>query len=752
MGFALPSGVVNTNSAYFFAIGGSSEFGPLVKQLSDQTLVLINYTQVTPPPLVTAVSFTVDVSSNPELMVAYPYVDQSGALASFLISGGIEGQQYNITITAQVPTGLRSDVLRVNIPSSGDCECERINPVPAQYNQLPLGTQGYVNTGARYFWGSAPPANPNVMDQWFNPTTNTLYEWVTDGSSFYWETMASAGLVTEAPTDSRLYTRYNGHWVADPIQSDVTTAQYWCRLPGMWQPHPLQNDAPNDGHTYGRKNNGWVIAPASVISSDAPSDGNLYGRMNGGWTMTPKPVIAADAPNDGNAYMRIAGAWRSGGTLTSDLATRGNLGAGGSLAIGGNAFIQGVTTFGAQVALPYDPISPLQAATKQYVDNNYLPLAAAAANYVQKSGSTMTGALLLASDPTTALQASTKGYVDTLVANTQVGAPFLSTLGGTVTGDLTIEGTTTLGGDPVNPFEAATKKYVDDNTVGGIGDAPYDGNVYGRNSGAWTQALAIVGGTLTGTLVLNADPTTNLQASTKQYVDNSISTAVAAAPYVRTSGGVMTGLLTLSGPPTANNGAATKQYVDALPGSAAPLMNGNAAAGSSANVSHQDHVHPSDTSRIPFTGGTMTGLLVLSGAPTVANGAATKAYADTMVPLAGGTMTGALLLASNPTANLGAATKQYVDTSSAAALAAANANTNSVVTNYLPLAGGTLTGSIIVPAVVATAGLASTTGGAPPLLMTDPPATDNSAFIPSTRWVTAFVNTPTNMTIDCGTF
>ncbi len=64
-------------------------------------------------------------------------------------------------------------------------------------------------------------------------------------------------------------------------------------------------------------------------------------------------------------------------------------------------------------------------------------------------------------------------------------------------------------------------------------------------------------------------------------------------------------------------------------------------------------------------GDTMTGALILSGAPNVDNGAANKKYVDDglalKLALAGGTMTGALILSADPSANLGAATKQYVD-------------------------------------------------------------------------------------------
>ena len=62
----------------------------------------------------------------------------------------------------------------------------------------------------------------------------------------------------------------------------------------------------------------------------------------------------------------------------------------------------------------------------------------------------------------------------------------------------------------------------------------------------------------------------------------------------------------------------------------------------------------------------MTGLLVLSGAPTTGLHATTKTYVDNKigadaVPLAGGTMTGLLVLSGAPTTGLHAATKTYVD-------------------------------------------------------------------------------------------
>jgi hypothetical protein len=64
------------------------------------------------------------------------------------------------------------------------------------------------------------------------------------------------------------------------------------------------------------------------------------------------------------------------------------------------------------------------------------------------------------------------------------------------------------------------------------------------------------------------------------------------------------------------------------PSTVPPLMDGAAAIGSSTNFARQDHIHPSDTSRLIKAGDIMGGPLILAADPTVALGAATKQYAD----------------------------------------------------------------------------------------------------------------------------
>ena len=91
-------------------------------------------------------------------------------------------------------------------------------------------------------------------------------------------------------------------------------------------------------------------------------------------------------------------------------------------------------------------------------------------------------------------------------ALTELGLGKVDISGGTMTGFLE------LNADPTDPLHAATKQYVDD--TAGVG-----------------AFVNITGDTMTGFLELNADPTDPLHASTKQYVDDLITTHTHNIPY-----------------------------------------------------------------------------------------------------------------------------------------------------------------------------------------------------------------------------
>jgi hypothetical protein len=161
------------------------------------------------------------------------------------------------------------------------------------------------------------------------------------------------------------------------------------------------------------------------------------------------------------------------------------------------------------------------------------------AMYLNIKGGIMQGPLYLFHDPVYSTEPVTKHYVDTLAF---AGGPFMLESGGTFTGPVTHNDILTLHAlDPVGPLEATSKQYV-------------DGQVASIN----TAYLPLVGGELTGPLLLADDPALPLEAATRRYVD-----ALVGGPFLLLAGGTMTGPLLLNAAPAGPTEAATKQYVDA---------------------------------------------------------------------------------------------------------------------------------------------------------------------------------------------
>ena len=89
---------------------------------------------------------------------------------------------------------------------------------------------------------------------------------------------------------------------------------------------------------------------------------------------------------------------------------------------------------------------------------------------------------------------------------------YLPLTGGTLTGPLM------LAADPTADLEAATKIYVDTHGGGGgIPEAPEDGVLYGRQDATWAAVpssyLPLTGGTLTGDQPLASPLVRNITAS-----------------------------------------------------------------------------------------------------------------------------------------------------------------------------------------------------------------------------------------------
>ena len=144
--------------------------------------------------------------------------------------------------------------------------------------------------------------------------------------------------------------------------------------------------------------------------------------------------------------------------------------------------------------------------------------------FLSLEGGTITGTLLLPTPaPTQANQAVPKSYVDSL---TFAAGPFMPTTGGTFVGPVIHTSTLTLMGNPAGLLDAAPKQYVD--AVGQTANSAV---------AVANAALRRAGDTMTGLLVLSADPVNALGAVTKQYADSKLPLA----------GGTITGSLVVNG-------------------------------------------------------------------------------------------------------------------------------------------------------------------------------------------------------------
>ena len=155
---------------------------------------------------------------------------------------------------------------------------------------------------------------------------------------------------------------------------------------------------------------------------------------------------------------------------------------------------------------------------------------------------------------------TSKRFVDNKIA--EVNNAKLSKDGGTLTGDLILKGA------PTQDNEASTKKYVDDVAQGKAdvtfvntqlsakADTTYvNAQIANKVDADYvaaqiatidnTDLLAKTGGTMTGTLTLASDPTSNLEAATKQYVDNATPDM---SSRLAVTGGTLSGDLTVEAP------------------------------------------------------------------------------------------------------------------------------------------------------------------------------------------------------------
>jgi len=166
--------------------------------------------------------------------------------------------------------------------------------------------------------------------------------------------------------------------------------------------------------------------------------------------------------------------------------------------------------------------------TRNYIDGS-------STGKVARAGDTMTGPLVLAADPAQDLEAATRRYVDAAIdgvtteyqaADDAIANTYLPLTGGALVGPLV------LAADPTANLGAATKQYVDAKGTG-LAEAPTDGNAYARLNGAWSNITATFAVMVPKTRVIG---TTGL-ATGGGPLDGDLSIAVTAATQAEAEAG-----------------------------------------------------------------------------------------------------------------------------------------------------------------------------------------------------------------------
>lgn len=329
----------------------------------------------------------------------------------------------------------------------------------------------------------------------------------------------------------------------------------------------------------------WVIVTSGGLQ-DAPASSVAYGRQNGNWA----PVLPL-----------------TGGVLSGML------------------------------TLAADPVNPLDAVTKSYLDGSLM-------GYLPLTGGTVSGPIYLAGDPL-----ATRSYVDDFGGLVTVSdIPPASPKQGQLWFDSAsvqtyiwfIDG----AGDWV-PVSTDVKEPDGEEGSGPGTEAPMDGLAYGRESGDWAPVVPLAGGTMTGPLILSGDPTDQMQAVTKEYLEVAVANSMnwqgsyivatnvpALNSYVPVNGYSWTAVTTSPGTPDA--------MTISLPGIPAGTLIHNGDLIRFSNL--QWFLIPAatlTTSQANLTylqkvGGTMTGALYLANlVPYQPNEAASKQYVDMQKPV-----------------------------------------------------------------------------------------------------------------------
>jgi hypothetical protein len=227
---------LNYNNAAYFYPDNSGNVGNFTKAVPSQTLVTFDYTSIfTATQTITQVAFLLDVQTNPQLVISGLQIVGAKNILSWIVSGGLGNITYNLSAVVTLSdNSVRTDVVQIQVIGDDDVGCCNpcggqpigVTSIPPGYQQAGLIQNGiYINSQIRYYVSNTAPIGANIMDQWYNTNNDTLYEYITDGNTSWWQNPANP-LVPSGPSNSLYYIATQGQTVFHTTSPDAQGQMY----------------------------------------------------------------------------------------------------------------------------------------------------------------------------------------------------------------------------------------------------------------------------------------------------------------------------------------------------------------------------------------------------------------------------------------------------------------------------------------------------------------------------------------------
>jgi hypothetical protein len=200
---------------------------------------------------------------------------------------------------------------------------------------------GGSGSGITYTAATSPPGTSNVADQWYNTTTNTLYEYVNDGSANYWvdiqtPTVSTPGTQTvQLGFNTRTYTG-TGSLTTFAVSLNLTASSVIVSLNGVIQ-------VPTTDYTISGATLTFTTAPGAGVAIQIRELANQIPYILANYNTVGSLVVAS---NTTTSNLTITGNTTSTGNLTLSGANL-SLGPIANIHITGGSTGQFVTTDGA---------------------------------------------------------------------------------------------------------------------------------------------------------------------------------------------------------------------------------------------------------------------------------------------------------------------------------------------------------------------------------------------------------------------